>query len=459
MTNIAEAHRAAVISAREVAYGNGTALRTRPDIVKDLALVLGGTMDRFAQHSTIVLDGVRPEDVAAQSTDLRAAGWKHSRMEAWTLFHRADGRTVAVGFRDAMTPRLHFGTLFERDTDPGVLAITLDRFSRVTGCSWRGTCATTALAGIRLSWENPNYQPLWRTPKTGIRNSVGPLNWLRPLNENETWWGFVHTFDANSAYLGSAISADLAWSELHHTGPQVFDPTLPGYWLIELDVATLELMADPARPPLFGRLMRNNEVWVTTPYAKMLQRLGDHIEVADSWTARPALRADGSRLHPAGSRVLRTWGETLRDGLAQHMATLDRHRPVEVAAKRVYKDGIGGMQREGMRILRPDWAHTVIELWRATLLERVLTVRKAEGVWPVRIATDSISYADSGGPATLGRALGLTHCEVDRCRCSGRRPEAKRRLGLGGYKHTETVTTAEWTARHAVKPGRSRRGR
>lgn len=420
-------HRAAVITPHEIAYGNGTARQALPGLARDLRAILAGTLDRFTQHSTIVLDGVTVKDLVAQSEALKADGWKHSVIDAWTLYHRDDGRTVAVGLRDAMgTP--HFGVLFGKDTDPGVLAVLLDRYHQATGNNWRGAPVTSALNGIRLSWGNPQYQPLWRHPKTGLRSDMGPLiKWQRNLNEYERTWGYVHTFDANSAYLGSAITAELAWSQLHHSGPQTFDYTLPGYWLLELDTATLASLADPSSPPLFRRT-RDGRAWLTTPAVRLLADLGDRCEVADSWTGRAEQRGNGKRLHPAQTRILRTWGESVRDALA---AT--PHDSVEGAVKRTYKDAVGGMQREGMRIYRPDWADTIIDLWRSTMFRTLLRVKETEGVWPVHIATDSVSYADSSpDPANLAKAIGV-------------------RPGLGGYKHEATVTTEAFLAAHKPK--------
>ena len=461
---IADHHRAAVIGPREIAYGNGTAVSAKPGLSRDLVRILGGTMDRFAQHSTVVIDGVAPAQVAGQSAALRQAGWGHHEIDAWTLFHRDDGRTVAVGFRDAMTSH-HLGVLFTRDTDPGVLALTLDRFSQGIGCSWRGTFATTALAGIRLSWENPQYQPLWKAPKIPARSDVGPISWARRLNSFEETWGFVHTYDANSAYLGSALTAELAWSSLGHVGAQVFDHTLPGYWLVELDTTMAEWAQDPERPPLFRKIPRDMQVWMTTPYAKLLQDLGGQVWVVDSWVGQPAQRAGGGRLHPAGTRVLRKWGESVRDALRLQYAMMDRLPHVEAATKRIYKDAIGGMQRDGMRIFRPDWAQTVIDLWRATLYRKMLRVKEKQGCWPVRISTDSLSYADSSAdPITIGAELGLTHCEADPCptRCRPHSRHRARPVGLGAFKHTATHTVAEWSKAHGAKrmpqTGGKRRG-
>lgn len=435
-------HRAAVITPREITYGRGTAVPAHPEIGQDLLKVLEGTVGRFEQHSTIVIDGVSPATYTAQSEAARAAGWNHADLDgrAWTLYHREDGRTVAVGLRDAMSSR-HLGVLFDKETDPGVVAINLDRYCQVTGNPWRGTPATSALNAIRLSWGNSSYQPLWQHPRLPVHSEIGFCFWSRPLNDNERWWGYVHTFDANSAYLGSAVTAELAWSHLHHAGPQQFDAGLPGYWQVALDQTLLETLADPDRPPLISS-HRDGAVWMTTPYMKLLQDLGYHGLILDSWTGRAEYRESGARKHPAAARVLRSWGENLRNGLRGVSPA------VEDAAKRTYKDAVGGMQRQGMRVSRRDWGETIIDLWRATLFRRILRIHTMTGCWPVRIATDSISYADSNpDPSVLALAIhgraGIPLLNA---------------TGLGQFHHEETVTTEQWLTRYPVTQ-RARRPR
>lgn len=429
-------HRAAVITSSMVCYGNGSSIPVTPELQTALPQILDGTLERFTAHSTIVVDGVTVAAHQTHSETVLAAGWNHARVGPWTVYHRLDGRTVAVGLRDSMNAFQHFGVLFEKDTDPGVMALRLDRYHRATDNAWRGTCATTALNAIRLTWGNSRYQPLWKSPKDTRRSGVGPLIWDRELNENEQWWGYVHTFDAHTAYLGAAVNAELAWSELHHTGPQPFDSALPGYWLIEPTTDLLAVLNDPARPPLLRR-SRDSRVWVTTPYARLLQDLGYHCDVADSWTGRAESRATGGRLHPAASRITRTWAESIRDGLKE-LEPGPLRAVVEKAVKRTYKDAVGGMQREGMRIYRPDWGHTIVDLWRATLLRRIYAVHAEHNVWPCRISTDSVSYADSNpDPGILGKAIGV-------------------RAGLGGFKHVSTVATEVFQAKPAKKVRRGR---
>lgn len=445
-------YRACVLTSAHAHYGDGAVTPLRTGLSTDLASVLNGTLTRFDRHSTIVIDDAELHDVYASAPAAAEAGWKHTEAGAWTLWRHGEDqaeRTVAVGVRRAMDPVRHLSVLFNSDTDPAALALLLDRYIRIVGAAWRGTCATTALAMIRLSWENSRGRPLWRPRYVGPGNGAGRIEWRRPLNQWESTWGYVHTFDANAAYLGAMINAEVAWSNLEHSGPIRFDAGLPGYWLLDLDKSTVEDdPRSPGRPPLVDplRLLRipgrdtDTGAWVTTPMAKFLAELqGGTVRVVDSWTGAAVVReSDGKQLHGPKSRVLLPFGEKMRDARAAvlELAPGTLRDILADAVKHTYKDAVGGLQRETMRIHRPDWAHTIIDQWRATILRKILRVHSTEGVWPVQILTDSLAYADcSGRPGVLGDALGLG-------------------AGLGMWKHQATVNTATWLHDHPDRPER-----
>lgn len=455
-------HRAAVITANVVHYGNGTATPAPASLHRDLVAILAGVPGRFFAHSTLIIDAPQPADYAQQLDRVRAAGWQvadpsDESIGGWALFHRDHGtRTVAIGWRPAMRPSVHLGVLVTADADPGTLAMLLDRFHQLTGHSWRGTPATTAHAGIRLSWPLPAQQPRWNEDQEkGPGHGVGALTWTRNLSSREETWGFLHTFDANAAYLGAAINAELPWSELVNVGRTPFDKSLPGYWLITTDGIT---WPDDGRPPLFDeRNVTDGATWVTTPYAEFLRELGS-FDVLDSW-----LGASGGRAgHRAGHRVLKGWAEGVRDARASLGDFPPAFRPVlSTAVKRLYKDAVGGFQRKGMRISRGIWGHTIIDLWRATLLRRTIRVHASQGVWPVSVQTDSLTYADcvpvqpTRGATkpfpSLTDELNVTSCAIG-CGCA---PE---QLGqLGAYKHERAWTTADWQAAHKPKEPRPAR--
>jgi len=444
MQEVSTQHRTAVITPGVSYRGDGTTGVVRPGTERDLVTILETTRRFFAPQSTIVIDGVPLDVLAAQSDKVTAAGWKHAEVTAWTLYRDGNGREVSIGCRAAMLPRVHFGVLFERDTDAGVLAMLLDRYHHVTGHAWRGTCASTALAAIRATWANDRYQPLWSFDVPAPWSGVGPLVWSRELNGWEATWGWVHTFDASGAYLGAGSTAELAWSELTPGGAQPFDHRLPGYWELRLDTGTLASLDHATRfgaPPLFPpRRVRGGCVRVTTPYAKLLQDLGLGFDVLDCLTGAELRRTNGSQVHPAQSRILRKWGERMRDAraTAQGWPAASLRAVLDTAVKRTYTDATGAMQRRGKRIYRADWAHTLIDLWRATLYRKMLLIYQTQEIWPVAVKTDSLAYADSSpDPAVL---LGALNGSVRGAR----------------WRHQQTVTTHAWRAAQPARKGRQR---
>jgi len=413
-----------------------------------LAWILGRLASPLTPQCTIVIDGHDERWLAGQLDAVKADGWKPATTGPWSLFRNGD-RTVSVGLRHAMHPAHHFGVLVNADTDPGVLAMRLDRYQRVTGTAWRGTPALTAHNGIRLSWENSTRQPLWHEQRLPGYKGAGHITWQRNLTDDEREWGWLHTFDGNAAYLGAAISADLPWSALEPNGQRWFDPALAGVWRIRPSRRLVDLHADPIRPPLFGNrrngdpgLERDGTFTCTTPYAKLLAWLndGEDLDVVDSATAQ------AGHGHASGARILRNWGEQIRDGLTLVRATTSG--PLVTAVQRTYKDAVGGFQRDRMPITRHVWGWTTIDGWRATIYRTAVRVHETQGVWPVRIATDSLTYADCtptpAAPAdrrftALTEALGVAICAGD-CGCAPANAVAK----LGQWKHEQTQTTAQW---------------
>jgi hypothetical protein len=222
---------------------------------------------------------------------------------------------------------------------------------------------------------------------------------------------------------------------------------LPGYWHVQLDNETLQLIGDPGRPPLLPpSRVQDGCAWVTTPYARLLRELGDRCDIIDSWTALPGQRTDGRRLHPAGSRILRTWGGQMRDARAkvEAMSPGPLRELLLPAVKRTYTDATGAMQRDkdgrGMRVHRAIWSHTLIDLWRATLYRTAIRVRESAGIWPINIRTDSLTYADcSDDPGPLLAEL------------AGARRAKVGPTGLGSWRHISVVTTEEWVDAHPAR--------
>lgn len=425
--------RAAVVSDETVTYPDGTTkLVPRPPYLDPV-----GMLDRMSRggelESTILLDSPRARATLMEhEQQIRTAGWQFSTIGPWTLFRRR-GQAVTVGILQGMHDDLHRGVLIESGrVDPGRAAWLLQQYRDLTGVCWRGTAAMTAAAQIRSHWTRERYQPLWTHDAVG--RGVGFLSWSRPLDLVEQTPGYrVHQYDLRTSYLSAAINAELAWSRLDRTGAMPFNPAAPGYWLLRLDTSTWAMLSDRERPPVIDpkRVQRDGgTVWVTTPIAKLLLDMGHAVDVIDSYTA-VALFDGGRRIHPAASRILRPWGEQLRDAL-QH-ATDER---LVFALKRTYKDAVGGLQRKGARIYRPDWAHTVIDLARANLIRRIEGVRSTGQLVPVRVYTDAVWYAiREEQRGQLEQMLGVKD-------------------GLGGFRPEGSLSVHEYAEKYESKGAR-----
>lgn len=427
--------RAIVVTANTAHFGDG-AIARGPDIRANLPALLGAASAHMGEQGCLIVDGLPIEAVRDQDPP----GWQHASIMPWTLYRR-DEQLISVGYRHSMDER-HFAGLVTPDADPGVLAMALDRYQLLTGTAWRGTHSTTALAGIRESWADAR-QPLWQLPPMTGKRPCGPLVFRRQLNQFERDWGWVHRFDAKSAYLGALINAEVSYSALVHSGSRVFNRKLPGYWTISLGelardyvTATGAYAGRPAMVP--SHLFVGNVVELTTPMVRLLDDQGVAFQVIDAWLGAP-FEHNGRQVHAPATRAFRRWGEQQRDALklAEHSYP---HLVDDVKA--TYKSVVGAMQREvngkGMRIRRRDWAHTVIDLWRATLYGKILHVHRMEGVWPVQVVTDSLAYADSSAiPTTLMETLGC--------------PKKGLPAGLSQMRWDESYTTDVWIADHPAK--------
>jgi hypothetical protein len=274
---------AAVISNSETYWPTCMAPRPGADrarAVPPVLAVLDYAARAMATHSTIVYAGVRPPEDAPGA--IREAGWKGWHAGPWTHYDRG-GRTVAVGQLDDLDDTQ---PLFDTRTDPAAIAQRLQAFGQAIGYTWLGTCATTALGALRLTWENVAGKPLWHHACPIENPGSGAIIWSREPSAREAQQP-AWSWDINGMYLAAAGGADVAYSTLEHTPHAGFDPRLPGYWLVSVPVVS------PWEPPLVAAddLDRQGRAWLTTEAVKALrQRYGPRGALAqmhDSYTAAP----------------------------------------------------------------------------------------------------------------------------------------------------------------------------
>ncbi|MEV8628576.1 helix-turn-helix transcriptional regulator [Streptomyces sp. NPDC051079] len=262
-------------------------------------------------------------------------------------------------------------------------------------------------------------------------------DWARELTDDECMKRYLVGIDVNLAFGAAANGAavGLATPPQHVINP-VFDPALPGSWLVDLSHIDLsrvvvgkqwrtlqgELLPSPFTPT--GE-RPTGPAWYATPTVAYAMELGYDVTPAEAW------------LRPDSGRFLDGWYKRLRDAYvhtmsdlgvneklspAQFLQAMDgyKQRDPEVAIvldaiKMTTKGGIGKLREKarggGWRpgqawpaLARPTWRPdiraTVISRARINMHRKILHLAAATGQYPVAILSDCAVYA-ADGPSPL----------------------------------------------------------
>jgi hypothetical protein len=378
------------------------------------------------QESVLILPHAWRDPIAAQR--LQMAGWAShpprdgeeldNGLGAWTTYVKGS-QVVHVGILKLIDPART--PLFPVDAAPHVISRRLADFHRLTGAPYRKTPGVIGVSMIRDQYERgsagrPGAEPRWFLSAwpEDVRGA-GDIIWSRAREGSELDAGWIHGYDIHGAYLAAATMADLAWGDLSRVVLPRFDPSVAGFWLLEgHSTHAPRWPGDPhgiATPPLIhrARYREDNTVWLSTPMVRFLIEQGARPVIREGLVAAPVPRGPETR------RLLRTWGESIRDarrGAALLPAQPDRHAH-KATLKRLPNETVGLLaptQRRG-RVNRPDWSWTIRDINRVNLLRKIRDIWHETGRWPVRVRTDAVYYAlsveEPGTAATTQLAIDL----------------------------------------------------
>lgn len=262
-------------------------------------------------------------------------------------------------------------------------------------------------------------------------------DWARDLTDAECMQRYLVGLDVNLAFGAAANGAvvGLASPPEHVTNP-VFDPALPGSWLVDLSHIDLSrvkigkqwrdldaaLLPSPFTPT--GRAP-TGPGWYATPTVAYAVELGYDVAPVEAWVRRDSGRfLDGwyKRLRDAYVATMADLGVAEKLPPAEFLTAMDGYKSrdpelgiVVDAVKMTVKGGIGKLQEKARgggwkpgqawpALARPTWRPdiraTVISRARINMHRKMLTLAAATGRYPVAALSDCAVYA-ADGPSPL----------------------------------------------------------
>lgn len=292
-----------------------------------------------------------------------------------------------------------------------------------------------------LNWppcEVPDGHPVLKDlPRFHVRGPGEKLfeeayDWARPMTDAECTLRHLVGIDVNMAFAAGANGLTVGLGEATHVKQPVFDPKLPGSWLVDLshvDLSRVKVGKEWAE--LDGSLLPSpftpkgerpeGPAWYATPTVAYAVELGYEVRPIEAW-----VRYDNGR-------YLDGWYQRLRDAYLATMADLGVHADMEPAdflaamdgyksrdpelaivvsaIKATVKGGLGKLRErprgEGWRpgepwralsrpTWRPDIRAAVISRTRINLHRKIVKHAAFTGQYPVAILSDCVVYAADG---------------------------------------------------------------
>ncbi|WP_327187050.1 telomere-associated protein Tap [Streptomyces sp. NBC_01334] len=246
--------------------------------------------------------------------------------------------------------------------------------------------------------------------------------WVRDvdlLTGEEAALPWVVGLDINTAFLAATarLMVGLSGPE-HFTGP-VFNPKIPGCWLVDLS----HVEVDPRLPSPFTPTGEHptGPAWYETRTVAYAQELGYNVAPSEAYLRRET----GAYLDPWHDRLKTAYVDTMADlGVGadltdeQFLAAMEGHKQVDpglaavlAAVKATVKGGVGKLRerpqglhyRDGERwpalerpTWRPDIRAAVISKARVTMHRKMLNMAKTTGLYPLAVLSDCVVYPSPG---------------------------------------------------------------
>ncbi|GGW55267.1 transcriptional regulator [Streptomyces lucensis JCM 4490] len=286
--------------------------------------------------------------------------------------------------------------------------------------------------------EAPDGHPLLKElPRFHVRGPGEKLfeeayDWARPMSDDECTLRHLVGIDVNMAFAAGANGLVVGLDAPTHVENPVFDPKLPGSWLVDLSHVDLSrVKVGKERVELDGSLLPSpftpkgerprGPAWYATPTVAYAQELGYEVRPVEAWVRFENgryLDAWYNRLRDAYLATMADLGVHADLAPADFLAAMGRHKDrdpglaiVVSAIKATVKGGLGKLRErprgEGWRpgepwralsrpTWRPDIRAAVISRTRVNLHRKIVKHAAFTGQYPVAILSDCVVYATDG---------------------------------------------------------------
>ncbi|MFD0007142.1 telomere-associated protein Tap [Streptomyces sp. NPDC127178] len=286
--------------------------------------------------------------------------------------------------------------------------------------------------------EAPDGHPLLKDlPRFHVRGPAEKLfeeayDWARPMTDAECTLRHLVGIDVNMAFAAGANGLNVGLGAATHVTNPVFDPKLPGSWLVDLSHVDLsrvkvgkewvELDGSLLPSPFTPKGERpEGPAWYATPTVAYAVELGYEVRPLEAWVRRENGRyLDGwyNRLRDAYLATMADLGVDADLAPADFLAAMDGYKSrdpelaiVVSAVKATVKGGLGKLRErprgeswrpgEPWRALsrptwRPDIRAAVISRTRINLHRKIVKHAAFTGQYPVAVLSDCVVYASDG---------------------------------------------------------------
>ncbi|MEV8331246.1 telomere-associated protein Tap [Streptomyces niveus] len=286
--------------------------------------------------------------------------------------------------------------------------------------------------------EAPDGHPLLADlPRFHIRGPGEKLfeeayDWARPFTDADYQRRHLVGLDVNMAFAAGANGLVVGLGAPTHVQAPVFDPKLPGSWLVDLSHVDLSrVKAGKEWVELDGSLLPSpftpkgerprGPAWYATPTVAYAVELGYEVRPAEAWVRRENGRyLDGwyNRLRDAYLATMADLGVGADLAPADFLTAMDGYRGrdpelaiVVSAIKATVKGGLGKLRErprgEGWKpgqpwralsrpTWRPDIRAAVISRTRINLHRKIVKHAAFTGQYPIAVLSDCVVYAVDG---------------------------------------------------------------